>query len=176
MRHLIKTVMSYPPGYVPSDWEAPEGYVPEGCIEDYALAFGAEAPVVGQQLESFGHRWTVAQVQIYRPLEEIEPAIAGFYLVICTLDGSIPDRESWHDGNAPLLVVHANAEGELATNEFEEAHWELVEREEWISPQDGEIQQLQHFEPVAERIAGDYDKVIVARGVSARGVDESSAA
>ena len=175
MRHLIKTVMSYPPGHVPTGWDAPENYVPEGCIEDYDLAFAAEVPVVGQQFESFGYSWKVAQVQTYQPVEAMESPIERFHLVLCTWDGSVPTREPWHDGNAPLLVIHALPDGELATHEDGSGYYELVEREEWISPvEDWEIQQLQHFEPVAERTPGDYDRVIVAWSVSATGLDEAS--
>lgn len=59
MKHLVKTVMSYPPGHVPSGWDAPEGYVPEGSIEEDDLAFAEDTPVVGQQFEAYGQRWAI---------------------------------------------------------------------------------------------------------------------
>lgn len=163
MKHLIKTVMSYPAGYVPSGWEAPEGYVPEGSIEDYDLAFAEAAPVVGQRFESFGHGWAIAWVQSYQPVDSSQTALEGFHLAIATLDGSVPSREPWHDGSGPLLVVHAAGKGQFVTNEFGEPYWELVEREEWISPAEGMVvERLQHFEPVGERSPWDYSRVVVA--------------
>lgn len=175
MKHLIKTVMVYPPGQVPSGWDAPEGYVPEGSIEDYDLAFAEDAPVVGQQFEAFGHRWAIARVQTYRPLEQAETALEAFHVALCTLDGSVPTREPWHDGNAPLLVVHAAASGELIDNEYGEPYWELVEREEWISPAEGmAIEQLQHFELLGERLPGDYSRVVVVWSVRSIAQAESS--
>lgn len=173
MTHLIKTVMVYPPGHVPSDWEAPEGYVPEGSIEDYDLALAEEAPVVGQQFEAFGHKWAIARVQTYRPVEQLEMAVEGFYLAIATLDGSTPDREPWHDDSGPLMVVHATTEGQLLTNEFGQPYWELVECEEWITSAEGmDIEQLQHFEMVGEQAPGDYSRVVVAWSVDAIALHE----
>jgi hypothetical protein len=162
MTHLIKTVMSYPPGQVPSGWDAPEGYVPEGSIEDYALALAEDTPVVGQRFEAHGHSWAISRVQTYRPLEGLETALEGVHLAIATLDGSEPCREPWHDGSGPLLVVHAAAGGGLVTNEYGEPQWELVEREEWISPAEGmAIERLQQFEPVGAPLPGDYSRVVV---------------
>ena len=168
MKHLIKTVMSYPAGYVPSGWEAPEDYVPEGSIEDYDLAFAEAAPLVGQQFEAFGHGWAIAQVQSYKSVDSSQTALDGFHLAIATLDGSVPSREPWHDGSGPLLVVHTAGEGGFVTNEYGEPHWELIEREEWISPAEGMvIEQLQHFEPVGERSPGDYIRVVMVWSVDA---------
>jgi|GEM_PF-5968539 len=180
MRHLTKTVMSYPPGHVPSGWDAPEGYVPEGSIEDYDLALAEEAPVVGQEFDRYGQRWAIARVQTYRPVDQFETALEAFHVAICTLDGSVPNREPWHDGNAPLMVVHAVAGG-LVLDENDNPCWELVEREEWISPAEGmALEQLQHFEPVGARCSrsghgptpGDYSRVIVAWSANAVALDE----
>lgn len=83
-------------------------------------------------------------------------AVEGFYLAIATLDGSTPICEPWHDGSGPLMMVHATVGGELVTNGYGELHWELVEREEWISLAEGmAIKHLQHFEPVGARSPGD---------------------
>lgn len=175
MRHLIKSVMIYPPGYVPPDWEVPEGYVPEGSIEDYDVAFSKEAPQVGQQFEYYGDTWTIAQVQTYQPLEQLETPTKHLHIAICTWDGSVPSRNHWHDGKAPLLVIPATVEGELLLNEWDAIAWKLVEREEWITPQEGwQIQNLQHFEPVGERLPGDFDRVVVAWSSSASNLSEES--
>jgi hypothetical protein len=167
MTHLIKTVMVYPPGYVPSGWEAPEGYVPEGSIEDYNLAFAEAAPVLGQKFQAYGQSWEISRVQTYVSQEQHRHATGFFHLAIATLDGSVPVREPWHDGRSPLLVVHATDNRELVANEHGEPHWELVEREEWISSfENWEIQSLQHLEPMEEKTSGDYDRVIIAWLVS----------
>ncbi|MGB6016558.1 MAG: hypothetical protein WBG32_17620 [Nodosilinea sp.] len=164
--------MSYPPGHVPSGWDAPEGYVPESSIEDYDLAFAEDAPVVGQRFEAFGQQWAIALVQTYRPVEQLETALEAFHVALCTLDGSVPTREPWHDGNAPLMVVHAADEG-LIANEYGEPHWELVEREDWIAPAEGmAIETLQHFEPAGEQAPGDYSRVVVVWSVNAIAVPE----
>ncbi|MGG6241579.1 hypothetical protein ACQ4N7_23380 [Nodosilinea sp. AN01ver1] len=176
MKHLIKTVMSYPPGYVPSGWDAPEGYVPEGSIEDYALAFAEDAPIVGQHFEAYGQQWAIARVQTYQPVEQAETALEGFHLAIATIDGSVPSREPWHDGSGPLMVVHAAASGELIANEYGEPQWELVEREDWIAPVEGMvIERSQHFELVGERSPGDYSRVVVAWSVDAIAMPNHSA-
>jgi hypothetical protein len=175
MQHLIKSVMVYPPGHVPADWDAPEGYVPEGSIEDYELAFSDAAPAVGQQFEYYGDTWTIAQVQTYCPLETAAAATERFHIASCTWDGAAPARSPWED-TPPILVIHASAGGELVADEASEAAWELVEREEWISPQAGwKIQSLQHFDPVGERLPGDFDTVIVAWSTSAIAEEESPA-
>lgn len=174
MTHLIKTVMVYPPGHVPSGWDAPADYVPEGCIEDYDLAFADEAPVVGQQFDAYGHRWAISRVQSYLSLEPLEEAAEGFHLAIATLDGSVPVRESW-DGAAPLLVVHAAGPGQLVCNEYGAPHWELVEREDWIAPVEGMvIETVQHFEVAGEPAPGDYNRVVVAWSVDEIALGESA--
>lgn len=161
--HLVKYVFVYPPGYVPSDWDAPEGYTPTGSIEDYDLAFVPEAPVVGHQFDYYGDNWIIAQVQLYHPLEQLEGCLDCFHITLCTWDGSVPGRNHWHDGKAPLLVIPATVEGELILDQWGGASWSLVEREEWISPNKGwQIQTLQHFEPVGERLPGDFDTIVVA--------------
>lgn len=175
MRHLIKYVLRYPQGHVPKDWEVPEGYVPEGCIEDYDLSFAAEAPEVGQTFDAWGDSWKVAQIQTYQRLGSIETALESFHIAVCTQDGCVPVREPWHSSKPPLLVIHALSRGELATNEDGSCYYELVEREDWITPFQGwEIQTLQHFEPVGERLPGDHDKVIVAWSLSTVELDEHS--
>ncbi|MBD2110888.1 MULTISPECIES: hypothetical protein [Cyanophyceae] len=167
MTHLIKTVMSYPPGHVPSGWDAPEGYVPESSIEDYDLAFAEATPIVGQQFEAYGQQWAIARVQTYQPLNQYETALESFHLAIASLDGSVPAREPWHDGNGPLLVIHATAKG-LIANEYGEPRWELVEREDWIAPVEGMvIEAVQHFEAAGIPIPGDYNRVVVAWSVDA---------
>lgn len=175
MKHLIRTVMVYPPGQVPSGWDAPADYVPEGSIEDYELAFAEYAPVVGQQFEAYGHSWAIARVQTYQPLEGLETALEGFHLAIATLDGSEPCREPWHDDSSPLLVVHAAVGGGLVTNEHGEPYCELVEREDWISPAEGMvIERLQYVEPVTGLMPGDYSRVVVAWSAVALALDDEA--
>ncbi|HEY9881806.1 MAG TPA: hypothetical protein V6D29_25370 [Leptolyngbyaceae cyanobacterium] len=173
MKHLIQYVMSYPSGYVPPAWEVPEGYVPDGSIEDYDVGFSEKVPEVGQQFEHYGDTWTIAQVQTYQPVESLETATKYFHVVICSWDGSVPPRSQWDGGASPLLVIHASPGGELAVDEDSEVAWEIVMREEWISPHEGwQITNLQRFEPVGERLPGDFDRVVVAWSLTTVNVEE----
>ena len=177
MKQLIMRVMSYPLSYVPPGWEVPEGYVPEGRIEDYDVILADASPEAGQQFDFFNHSWTIAQVQAYQSPEQARTGVEGFYLAICTLDGSLPVRTPWHSGTSPLLVIHALTGGDLVANEWGDPYWELVKQESWITAADGlEIKSFQHFEPVGERLAGDYSQVVVAwsEGVNQPSCDEAA--
>lgn len=122
-----------------------------------------EVPEVGQQFEHYGDTWTIAQVQTYQPVEQFETATEYFHIVICSWDGNVPPRSQWDGGASPLLVIHASPDGEFAVDTDSEVAWEMVMREEWISSQEGwQIQNLQHFEPIGERLPGDFDRVVVA--------------
>lgn len=80
----------------------------DGCaIEDYSLEILSTSMEVGDTRHWDGRLWKVARIDHYLPSKEEGAAFAE---VLLTLDGSIPERDTWDNGDSRLMYVCFNGE------------------------------------------------------------------
>ncbi|MGI0488561.1 hypothetical protein ACN4EK_24385 [Pantanalinema rosaneae CENA516] len=149
--HLIQSILVYPPGSYPPDVDDRD-LDPSSNFEVYDFQVSDRPPIVGEQRLYPEGSWVVAAVESYYPSTPSE--ITACHVAVCTIEGSLPDRQTWADADPFILYIRVK-DGAIVEEAAGLADWGIA------SSLRGIPQPHQLFQPVSDRPMASYNLIAV---------------